>query len=309
MDPKRIALARRWAGYYRAEFGWNCLPSDPAKKKPLVRFADWWEASCPADLLDRMPTTNLQIMTGVRWGLCVLDLDGPSAVAVAASWGLPRTWESFHGNGRGSRHLWFRTPRDAEPRGKAILWTDGEKHSAVELLADRCLVMAPPSIHPKSGRPYEFTRGRSPLDLALATLPGWAWRLPNLAARPTEGAATVAAPSPRPTPIRPTGRASRGRLDWRVVLDSLPDLRVVAGCWGLRFARSSAESNGWVSVHDFNREDSNPSARFNLHTGKFWRPGERPISLFELGVQLGHYRDWRECCEALADHYGVLQAS
>jgi hypothetical protein len=64
------------------------------------------------------------------------------------------------------------------------------------------------------------------------------------------------------------------------------------------------ESDGWVSVHDFNRPDVHPSARFHLVTGGFWRPGEPVTSFLRLGVAMGHYRDWREAGDDLAERFG-----
>jgi hypothetical protein len=313
MDPSNLAMTRKWVSLYRETYGLNCLPSDPrpasegGRKKPMVRFAEWWDSPAPADLFDRFETTNVQIMTGVRWGLCVLDLDGPEAIrTVEREWpSLPHTWVSYHGNGKKSRHIWFRTPRHrAEPKGKTVLWLDElEKHSAVELLCDRSLIMAPPSFHPKTGQRYEFERGRSPLDCKLAEIPRWLWEMPATVPRGT------VAPEPelQPLVVQPSTRTDH-KADWRDVMRSLPNLRQIAEGWGLRFARSSSESSGWVSVHDIGREDRNPSARFNLISGRFWRPGmarQQTLSLFELGVELGHFTDWQACCNALADYYGI----
>lgn len=329
MNAQRVALAREWARVYR-EMGYQPLPSDPRpqdetgkekRKKPLCHYAQWWEAPADPDLFDRFATTNLQVMTGRHWGLCVLDLDGEAAVEhVERNWRpLPRTWTSWHsGGGRASRHLWFSLPPGlTEERRRSRLWGvwDGEAregkgdwqhHTAVELLCDRSLVMAPPSIHPKTGNPYGFLRDRSPFAKGLqrpAMLPEWVWRMPHMEA-PRPGPEPELVPLARPRAQKTAG----GKADWRHVLDSLPSKRYVAAQWGLRFARNGSESDGWVSVHDFDREDRNPSARFNVESGRFWRPGmgqSQTLSLFELGAEMGHYRDWSECLDALADHYGL----
>jgi hypothetical protein len=77
----------------------------------------------------------------------------------------------------------------------------------------------------------------------------------------------------------------------------------VARSWGVRVVRDVAGPSGWVDCHDIDREDTNPSARFHPSAGLFWRPGERPMSLFDLGVARGCYSTWRDCCADLASIY------
>ena len=123
-----------------------------------MRYSQWWTEKAPTDLVDRHACTAFQVMLGRHWRLLVIDLDGQAAV----EW-----WESNHGrrtprtwithSGGGGRHLWFRLPEHyARPLPKAVLWTDGRKHSAAERLCDGSLIVAPPSVHPKTGRRYRF---------------------------------------------------------------------------------------------------------------------------------------------------------
>ena len=308
VDP--VVAARRWARLYR-RLGFQPLPSRQDEKRPLVRFAEWWESEAPSNLWTRHATTNIQIMTGRYWRLAVIDLDGPEAVKVWPTLGpyYPRTWET--GTGGGGKHIWYSLPDGLDPIPKARLWGkwdaqaregrgDWEKHTAIELLCDRSLVMAPPSVHPKTGKVYRFEPGRSPVELFRpAMIPAWVLKLPRLSAPRPE------VPEPAPTLSRLPFKPIAGRVESRDVMDAIPSKTAVARGWGLRFASSPQTSKGWVSVHDYNREDSHPSARFHLDSGSFWRPGEPPISLFDLGVALGHYSDWRECRAALASEYGV----
>lgn len=317
MDPIAVRHAKDAAARFRA-MGYQPLPSDPrphsegGRKKPLCRFAEWWEAPAPDDLFERFETTNIQVMTGRYWGLAVLDLDGKEGVEhVRKHWvELPRTWVSRSGDH--GEHHWFTVGRNWKEKRKCRLWGvwepetrdgkgDWRPHVGVELLCDRSLVMAPPSIHPKTGRKYVWEYGCSPRDMDRpAMAPPWLWSYPEMKPPQPDREWQPAAPL-MPSPPR----SERKRVpDWRRVVEAIPDKAALVRTWGLRFARNACESEGWVSVHDFNREDKNPSARFNIRTGQFWRPGEPPISLPWLGVAMGVYRDVRECVAALADWYG-----
>lgn len=44
-----IDAARQMAALFRAR-GWNALPSNPGEKKPLCKFAEWWDRPIPEDL-------------------------------------------------------------------------------------------------------------------------------------------------------------------------------------------------------------------------------------------------------------------
>jgi hypothetical protein len=92
--------------------------------------------------------------------------------------------------------------------------------------------------------------------------------------------------------------------DRQMVLAAIPDKAALAASWGLRFADRPPSESGWVAVYDFARDDDeHGSARFHPLMGRFWREGERTTCLFDLGVALGHYPDWRACCADLASIY------
>ena len=178
MDPADVALCASMAAFYRSR-GYQPLPSRTDAKRPMVRFREWWETAAPADLFDRHPTSNVQIMTGRHWRLLVIDLDGPEA---RERWGAlgstPRTWVTHSGGG--GQHLWFRLPADyPQPLPKCFLWQGDGKHQAIERLCDLSLMMAPPSIHPTTGQRYRFlSPGQSPQRLPLpADCPAWVLRL------------------------------------------------------------------------------------------------------------------------------------
>lgn len=307
--------ARRWAAFYRS-LGYQPLPSASDRKKPLIRFADAWERKLDGDPFEKFEDcTNIQVMTGRFWNLAVIDLDGEDAIA---RWGMlargqrrnPRTWETASGGG--GRHLWYSLPDGLPETRKRLLWgvwdeaeNDGKggwvRRKAIEFLCDRSLVVAPPSIHPKTGRVYRFLPGRSPREVARpAPIPGWVLDLPEVHAPRPE-------PEPVITPIRPPYRPAAGNVRKEDVLAAVHPKAAVARSWGLRFASQPLQSDGWVSVHDFNRKDEHASARFNVDDGRFWRPGEKIRSLFDLGVELGVFRTWLDCKHSLAVEFGLVR--
>lgn len=81
-----------------------------------------------------------------------------------ANGGVPHTWEAL--TGRYGQHLFFaHDPRlDAIPLGK---WTDGIDIKG----GGRGYIVAPPSVHPVTGRKYEWVV--KPRDCRLAKAPKW----------------------------------------------------------------------------------------------------------------------------------------
>lgn len=300
MNPSDVALAAEYAEIYRSR-GLNPLPSRPDAKRPLCRFADWWEEPAPADIFDRFPTTNIQVMTGRRWRLLVIDLDGPEAQAEWAKFGrAPRTWITHSGGG--GRHLWFRLPAEyPAPLPKAFLWKGDGEHSAIERLCDKSLVMAPPSIHPKTGERYRFLdRNHSPLRIGVpAECPTWVLRLKPIDLAPTVPVVPVRVHPPAPRQPRPTFSLDRERI-----LDSIPDKVGLVRSWGVRVA-GRPSPKGWVPVHAIGRDDTNPSAAVHQESGSYVDLGSGlRLSLFDLGVQMGVYHDWRDAASDLEARYG-----
>lgn len=303
-----IALAARWADFYKFR-GMQPLPSSPEAKRPLVRYARWWESIAPADLFLSHPSSNLQVMTGRRWGLMVVDLDGEAAIA---RWpelapACPRTWITHSGGG--GRHLWFAIPAGLPPMPKARLWGvwdgaaregkgDWTPRLAIERLCDRSLVMAPPSIHPRTGRRYRFLAGHSPGDIAR----------PAMAPPHVLGLEPMRPPrAEAPAPIRIAARAPsspvRGRWDARLVIDAIPDKIALAASYGLRVANRRPNAAGWCECHAIGREDRHPSASFNPTLGRYWEPDRGSIGYFDLLVELGAYLTWQEACDDLGSQF------
>jgi hypothetical protein len=307
-DPADVRLCREMAAFYRIR-GLQPLPSRMDEKRPLIRYAEFWEKKAPDDLFDRFETHSLQVMTGRYWRLLVIDLDGPGARAEFDRLArdnrspIPPTWVT-HSGGDGI-HLWFRlAPGIVTPLPRAVLWEGDGGHAAIERLCDRSLVMAPPSIHPVTGARYRFLdRSHSPVRLALpSSCPGWIL-----------GLAPIERPKPEFTSMvifRPARVVDARGARYRAadVIEGIPDILSLVASWGVRLASSRANGAGWVSCHAISREDRHPSASVSALTGRYWEPGERTISLFELGCQLGIYLDVRDAIADLGRHYRIGEA-
>ena len=300
MDPADVTLCREMAAFYRSR-GLNPLPSRPDAKRPMVRFREWWETAAPADLFDRHPTSNVQIMTGRHWRLLVIDLDGPEAIAHWAGLGqTPRTWVTHSGGG--GRHLWFRLPPEyPQPLPKCFLWQGTEKHQAIERLCDHALVMAPPSIHPTTGQRYRFlSPGQSPQRLPMpADCPAWVLRL-----APVVPVVASCPPLPPVVPRRAPAPSSR-RYQRADVLAAIPDKLALVRSWGVRFTGRAGPS-GWAPCHAVDRPDDHPSAAVHASTGTYCDLGSGVrLSLFDLAVTLGVYRDFHDAVSDLGATYYV----
>lgn len=174
-DQTNYSTIARAALSYLAR-GWSVLPVRGRDKRPLIR----WEAlqnarpseSDVTGWYRHWPDANVGIVTGEISNLVVLDIDpkhgGDQALErLQTRFGaMPRTVEATTGGG--GRHLYFAHP-GVLVRNRAGL------AQGIDLRGDGGYVVAPPSMHP-SGQRYAWAPGRSPTDVALATLPRWLLR-------------------------------------------------------------------------------------------------------------------------------------
>jgi hypothetical protein len=290
MTTADIAKARELAAFYKLR-GFQPLPSSPVEKRPLCRYAEWWETTAPDNLFDRFETSNIQVMTGRHWRLLVFDLDGPAASEHWETLGRsPRTWVTQSGGG--GRHLWFRLPAGYPHKlPKAFVWKGEGEHSAIERLCDQSLVMAPPSIHPKTGNRYVFAdRANSPFGLPMpADCPDWVLRLRPLVTRK----------APELVAQRPSYRP-------RVSAPLSADPVTLARSWGVRFT-GRVNGRGWAECHAIDREDSRPSAAVHVDSGAYVDLGSGlKLSLAGLGVTLHQFHDIRDALSQLQPSGGAL---
>lgn len=300
-----IRLARDAMSFYR-RVGYQPLPSRTDRKAPCCPYGDYWEADIPKYVYDCHRTTNVQVMTGVRWNLVVVDLDGPVAIeawrAMSLYRNLPPTWEVYS-DPHGGRHLWFSVPPGVESIPSRFVWRlDGADHANIEVIGDRRLIMAPPSIHPKTGRRYRFADGHRPRDLLRpAVCPDWVLAMPSVDL-------TVDTVHTR-EPAKPfIGRRPTGCYDFADVIEAIPDSDVVGlvRSWGVRVSSSKPNSKGWWQCHSIRREDSNPSAGINERLKCYVDLQSRErLGLFSLAVARGVFGSVSEACNHLGERYGA----
>lgn len=135
-----------------AERGYSVLPL--VGKKPAI---DWTERQHKIASHGQIQAwerkgwlTNVGIVCGrISGNLVVIDLDGLTAIAAFETrWpDLLDTYTVATGSGRG-KHLYYQA--DSLPNTTRYIGYTGN----VELRANGCYVVAPPSLHPDTGAPY-----------------------------------------------------------------------------------------------------------------------------------------------------------
>jgi hypothetical protein len=267
-------------------------------------------------------TTNVQVICGVTsptpTKVIAVDLDSPESEAVwkamCAKHGYApgETWVSRSGSG--GWHYWFTLPDDATacPSGMIFgvwdTWGDGgtgrwQKHKEIRVIADHSLIIAPPSVHVDTGRPYRFVGTLNPNRVYLPEpAPSWLIEMPRLATPRFFVEAAKAHPTNRI--YRPSSR-HYGREE---VLEAVGDHKLaIAKGWGLVTAKNHPNPSGWVSCYVPGREDpchSTPSGSFNVRDGTLQdRKDLSTVSFFDLAVRLGQCGDWREMRDALGDQF------
>lgn len=131
---------------------WRTLQNNPLTRQQIDNY--WQEH----------PDSNVGVITGVRSGIAVLDIDGPEGIASLESHGLPLTDLPATPTvitGGGGLHLYFRMPEN-----RASVKTKAGVLPKVDIRADGGLTVLPPSMH-ASGRRYAWKPGAS-LDVDFA---------------------------------------------------------------------------------------------------------------------------------------------
>jgi hypothetical protein len=327
-----VRMSRKAARFYK-RMGWNPLPSRSDDKAPALKaYRHLYREPLDAETFGRWWTANIQLVTGTPWHLAVVDCDGSEAGDEFARWcltrgGIPLTW--IVRSGGGGLHYYFTMPTtEALPYRMAWgvwdylggpkytgAWAKGRK---IEVIGDDRLIVAPPSIHPKTGVRYQFLPGRSPREIPRPLeLPGWIAELPAMA--PPDDAREplpVAQEAPRVAPA--LGETSFDRDD---VLDALRARGIVAIAEGLGlvFAGYIPNDAGWCSVHAASQThpgvgstDEKPSARFHPEKGLYCEMYDRRVmSFFDMAAILrpAWFRTWQDALNHLGKQYGAVPYS
>ena len=173
MEPKadisyRTSEAR--AAWLR---GWLLTPLNG--KIPILN--DWPNLGPPSqdEVTAWAASQNLGLRTGVASGVVVIDIDTskigsrpPEERALHTEFmGLLRTIRTpVVITGSGGQHWYFRY-------NSAVKNTAGRLAPCVDTRGDKGQVVYAGSVHPDTGRIYEWAGGLSPADLPLADVPGW----------------------------------------------------------------------------------------------------------------------------------------
>lgn len=175
-----------------------CIPTGPKAKAPLLAHGHNDASSDPTTIREwwsRWP----EALLGIRLPdhLLVVDVDprnGGSLEAVNAVLGdLPETLTSWSGRGDGGRHLWFHRPSGT--------LTSRRLPEGVDLkIGGKGYVIAPPSLHPSTGRPYR-------------------WEHRPVAHLPITAKEALRVPPPRPRPA-PSPQRSQNAADGLVAFVS-----------------------------------------------------------------------------------------
>ncbi len=291
------------AARYFASIGWNPLPSCSTRKGPAVKdYAKYRDGErIPAEWLVNWRWTNLQICLGVPWGLAVIDLDG-CGICEWRRWGrrhdIAKTWTVRTGGG--GMHLYWRLPPGLQPCPTRQLWgvprgDKYQKHQFIELLADKAMVIAPPSRHVDTGRTYCFLPGRGPRELKRpAEIPHFLLSMPGLPSLTPPKRWYPAPHVPSRLRTRKNG-LTQALIAREQVMAALSPQRIldIAAGWGLRFT-GRMTAGKWAECHAIGREDQHASASVDVTTGVYSEPFQRSLSFFDIAVELGQVRDWRE---------------
>lgn len=219
--------------------GLNPVPSNA--DQPIVKFSKHWTKPLRERDVEWWPRSYsaIQLMCGQPWGLIVVDCDGPIDLDLLnGPTPIPVTWQV---KSRRGKHYWFRCQESVSCKR---IWINGEgvKHKHIEIIGDRHLIYAPPSIRNE----FQYRWIVSPLDVRLpAFMPQWMQALPNLA----------------PEPPRKRNFSHRPRFEYENQ-DRLGE----AIAHGLQIA-SQPSTSGWVKCYSITRKESNPSASFCVENG------------------------------------------
>jgi len=124
-----------------------------------------WTSEAPPDLATLETWArcyNLGLRTGQVSGVVAIDEDRVKGGSVAGL-DLPVTVTVV--TGAGGRHYYLQAPK--QPLGNSV----GRLAPHVDVRADAGQVVFVGSVHPKTGRVYEWASGRSPDDVRVAALP------------------------------------------------------------------------------------------------------------------------------------------
>jgi len=158
-----LSAALRYAGR-----GWAVFPLNG--KKPFHGTRGFHEATTDNKQIRKWwrkwPDANIGIACSSEHGPIVIDIDTPkkgevSGLKLLSKLQLPQTREASTGS-KEKRHLYFDTTLDNTAIKRRIRLKHNGKKYALDVLGNGGYVVAPPSIHPETGRKYRW-ENKNPL--------------------------------------------------------------------------------------------------------------------------------------------------
>ena len=217
-----------WALAYLAE-GFSVIPLVPKQKNPIIDSWEPYMERLPTEdevktWWTEHPTANIGIVTGAVSNLVIVDIDPRNGGdASMKQIQLPPTY--IVKTGGGGWHCYYRL------NGKAIPKMTGYK-PGIDILGEKAYALAPPSIHDKTGLPYEQQVGEI-TDIVEA--PAWLDAIKQKNEKLWESGINGAPEGKR----NETAASLCGKL-----FSSLPQ-----ELW---------ETSGWASVKDWNARNEKP---------------------------------------------------
>lgn len=226
--------------------GWSVFALIPGSKRPAVPIKDLlsgaerWDEATVYSYWGMNPGAGVGVVTGRPSNLAVVDIDVRNGgdMDLAADFGFVVCSRS----GRGSGGHLFCKLTDPELRGGKT------GRLGVDLKANGGYVVAPPSIHPDTGRAYKWVNG--PEVAPLGTLPAWALEKPTPTSSGGEpGARWIADALAHPEAV-PSGaqEESLTKLAWALAA-RLPEDIAHAILWAWVGGLVKYRSDPWEEEH------------------------------------------------------------
>ncbi len=167
---REIGNVQSAALWYQAEMNWCVVPAKADDmKRPRVSWRPevmpwtptedqvrgWWKAT---------PEANICLLTGVRSGVVVADVDPRHGGKISTLWEIGWSQKTcIARSGSGGWHVYGACPMDGLPSVAGYA-------PGIELKADGAVAVLPPSVHPDGGI-YTWVEGHEPWSVMPAVLP------------------------------------------------------------------------------------------------------------------------------------------
>ena len=159
------------AAWYAKEMDWAIFPLAPRSKIPLKGSKGFKDATRDPQTIEKRwkasPCSNIGCATGDASGLLVIDVDDPESFKVLCR-GREIPLSARQTTSPGRMQLFFKMPK-----GTSIACSASKLAKGVDVRVNGGYTVVPPSIHPDTGRPYDWVEGFELPAVGLADAPGW----------------------------------------------------------------------------------------------------------------------------------------